>query len=200
MKEMKMLCTIPKIIITGPIGLFLFVFLNPIEKNNKKKPSISFFLRKIDAKLIYFFICLFIIVHILDVIGVIQMIESLVESWSNHNTILLSIKIILITSILSGFLDDAPITIMFLSIISQLITVGNFSSVPLLMGFTLGINLGGNFLPQGAACDMMTLELARKNKVKGFTYKTLTIVGGLFALLHILLGIGYVSIVTKFFL
>ena len=195
-----LLSTVPKIIITGPVGLLLFVFLNPIEKRNKKKrPDLSYFLRKIDAKLIYFFICLFILVHILDIIGLVQIVENLIVSWSQHNTILLTIEIMLIVSVLSGFLDDAPVTIMFLPIISQLITQDNFLKTPLLMGFTLGINLGGNFLPQGAACDMMTLELARKDKVEGFTYKSLTIVGGLFALLHILLGIGYVSFVTKLF-
>ncbi|MBN2156684.1 MAG: hypothetical protein JW776_11645 [Candidatus Lokiarchaeota archaeon] len=196
-----LLGTIPKIIITGPIGLLIFVLLNPIEKSStKKRPDLSYFLRKIDAKLIYFFICLFILVHILDIIGLVGKIELLVESWSNHNTIVLTIEIILITSLLSGFLDDAPVTIMFLPIISKLITIGHFPSTPLLMGFTLGINLGGNFLPQGAACDMMTLELARKANVKGFTYKSLTLVGGLFALLHILLGIGYISIFIKIFL
>ncbi len=196
-----LLGTVPKIIITGPVGLVLFVFLNPIEKKNRRKrPDLSYFLRKIDAKLIYFFICLFIMVHILDIIGLVQIIENLIVSWSQHNTILLTIEIMLIVSVLSGFLDDAPVTIMFLPIISQLITQDNFLATPLLMGFTLGINLGGNFLPQGAACDMMTLELARKDKVEGFTYKSLTIVGGLFALLHIVLGIGYVSIITRFLL
>jgi Na+/H+ antiporter NhaD/arsenite permease-like protein len=196
-----LLGTIPKLLITGPLGLLLFVILNPIEKRNgKKSPDVSYFLRKIDAKLIYFFICLFILVHILDIIGLVEKIEVLVDSWSNHNTLLLTIEIILITSVLSGFLDDAPVTIMFLPVLEKLINLANYPSTPLLMGFTLGINLGGNFLPQGAACDMMTLELARKNNVKGFTYKSLTIVGGIFALIHILLGIGYLTIFTRYFM
>jgi Na+/H+ antiporter NhaD/arsenite permease-like protein len=87
---------------------------------------------------------------------------------------------------------------MFLPVIQKLITQASFPRNPLLMGFTLGINLGGNFLPQGAACDMATLELARKHNVEGFTYRSLTIVGGIFALIHVLLGIGYITIFTKF--
>ena len=170
------------------------------KRNGKKIPDVSFFLRRIDAKLIYFFICLFILVHLLDIIGVIEDIELLVESWSQHNPILLTIEIIIITSVLSGFLDDAPVTIMFIPIINKLITQGNYPATPLLMGFTLGINLGGNFLPQGAACDMMTLELARKNEVEGFTYKSLTLVGGIFALIHVLIGIGYITVFTKYIL
>jgi Na+/H+ antiporter NhaD/arsenite permease-like protein len=71
-----LLGTVPRLLITGPLGLLLFVILNPIEKKKGKRPDVSFFLRKIDAKIIYFFICLFILVHILDLIGVVGMIEQ----------------------------------------------------------------------------------------------------------------------------
>ena len=62
------------------------------------------------------------------------------------------------------------------------------------IAFILGINLGGNFLPQGSAADMMTLELSQQHCVEDLTYQKLTIVGGLFALLHIVLGIGYLAL------
>lgn len=189
------LLTITKIVIAGLLGLILFVMLNPIEQDNGRKiPSVSHYLKRIDAKLIYFFTLLFITVYFMDISGITVWIDMLVESWAHHNIFLIAVEILLITSLLSGFLDDAPITIMFLPIISNLLTAYNIPGNPLFIAFTLGINLGGNFLPQGAACDMMTLELAKKNKVKGFTYRNLTIVGGLFALLHIILGIGYISI------
>lgn len=55
------------------------------------------------------------------------------------------------------------------------------------------LNLGGNFLPQGSACDMATLELAKKNRVEDMNYKKLLKVGGLFALVHIILGILYLA-------
>ena len=57
-------------------------------------------------------------------------------------------------------------------------------------------NLGGNFLPQGSAADMMTLELSKKYCVEDLTYKKLTKVGGLFALIHIILGIIYLAIIV----
>ena len=41
--------------------------------------------------------------------------------------------------------------------------------VPLLIAFITRVNIGGNFLPQGYACDMMTLELATKECVPGLT-------------------------------
>jgi len=64
----------------------------------------------------------------------------------------------------------------------------------ILIAFLFGINLGGNLLPQGATCDLMTLNLARKHKVEGFTYKSLLKTGGLFALIHIGMCILYLTI------
>jgi len=178
----------------------LFIFLNPIElKNGKKEPSLSTYLHRIDAKLIYFFIILFLIVYFMEVARLTIILENLIENLTQQNTFLLAVGILLITSLLSGLMDDAPITILFLPIIADIIATNQYISNPIFMAFTLGINLGGNFLPQGAACDMMTLELARKHKVKEFTYKNFVIVGGFFAMVHILLGIGYIYLYLLIF-
>ena len=104
---------------------------------------------------------------------------------------LLCIVILLVTSILSGFLDNVPVTVIFIPIIQVLIIKAGFDAAPLLIAFILGINLGGNFLPQGSACDMMTLELAKRDHIHEMNYNKLLKVGGSFALLHVLIGIGY---------
>ncbi|MHA1744834.1 MAG: hypothetical protein ACTSWW_02475, partial [Promethearchaeota archaeon] len=69
------------------------------------------------------------------------------------------------------------------------------SDVPdiILIAFLFGINLGGNLLPQGATCDLMTLNIAKKNNVKDFTYRSLLKTGGIFALLHIVMCILYLT-------
>ena len=86
---------------------------------------------------------------------------------------------------------------MFLPIISILIALPSYNAnfTPIIFAFILGINLGGNFLPQGSAADMMTLEIAKYYCVHDLSYKKLFKVGGLFAVLHILIGIGYLSII-----
>jgi Na+/H+ antiporter NhaD/arsenite permease-like protein len=189
------LVTIPSIVVSGILGLLLFLFINPTETSSgKKEPSLAIYLKKIDAKLIYFFVILFLMVHFMEIAGLIRYIENLIELLTQHGTFQLAVGILLITSLLSGLLDDAPITILFLPIISDIIATNPSVSNPIFIAFTLGINLGGNFLPQGAACDMMTLELARKNKVEGFTYKNFVIVGSFFATVHVLLGIGYMKL------
>ena len=104
------------------------------------------------------------------------------------------------TSLLSGLLDNVPVTVLFLPIIGALTQPPvEFASAPLLIAFILGINLGGNILPQGSAADMMTLELSNKYCADDLNYKRLFKVGGIFAVLHILLGIGYLAVMTLLF-
>ena len=70
--------------------------------------------------------------------------------------------------------------------------------VLVLMAFLLGINIGSNFLPQGAACDLIALNLAAKNKVEGFNYKTLLKNGSRITLFHIFNSIVYLTLFALF--
>ncbi len=192
-----LLVFIPVLYLAGLIAVLIFVLINPVKKKkeDKKSISLSYYLSRVDYKLIYFFICLFIFVGLMDLNGTIKFLESLLERFSSENEFVLALIILISTSILSGFLDNTPVTIIFIPIIQILIGLPEFYRGPLVIAFILGINLGGNFLPQGSAADMMTLEVSRENNVQDLSYKRLFKVGGLFALLHVLLGIGYLALI-----
>ena len=200
-----LLIIIPDILFVGLLGMLLFVFINPRRgEGGSKKPDISYYFTKVDFKLPFFFISLFILVFCFEKVGLIGIIEDFMVAITPNNLFLLCIFVLIITSILSGFLDNVPVTVLFIPIIQVLITPSlegglGFSSIPLLIAFILGINLGGNFLPQGSAADMMTLELSTKYCVEGMNYRKLLNIGGLFALLHVILGIGYLAIIIFIF-
>ncbi len=194
-----LLIIIPDILFVGLLGMLIFVFINPRRgEAERKKPDISYYFTKVDFKLPFFFISLFVLVFCFDKVGLIGIIEDFVLTISPNNLFILCIFILVITSILSGFLDNLPVTVLFIPVIQVLIASG-FSSIPLLIAFILGINLGGNFLPQGSAADMMTLELSTKYCVDGMNYKKLLKIGGIFALFHIILGIGYLALIIFIF-
>ncbi len=194
-----LLILIPNILFVGLFGMLLFVFINPrLKESGRKQPDISHYLKEVDFKLIFFFICLFVLVYCFKVTGIIGIIEEFINFIAPEHIFLLSIFVLIFTSILSGFLDNVPVTVIFIPIIHLLVSSG-FSATPLLIAFILGINLGGNFLPQGSAADMMTLELSTKYCVDGMNYKRLLKIGGLFALFHIILGVGYLAIITFLF-
>ena len=183
---------VPNILFAAVFGALLFVFINPrtVGEGNKR-PDFSYYLTRVDYKLVFFFICLFILVFCMEINGTIRLLEQLVLSLAIEDLFLLCIVIILVTSILSGLLDNVPVTVLFIPIIQVLVIEAGFAAAPLLIAFILGINLGGNFLPQGSACDMMTLELSKKDHIHEMNYNKLLKFGGLFAIIHVLIGIGY---------
>jgi len=194
-----LLILVPNIVFVGLFGMLLFVFINPRRRESgKKKPDISYYLKKVDFKLVFFFVSLFVLIFCFEKVGIIRILEDLIINITPNNLFLLCVFILVINSILSGFLDNLPVTVLFIPVIQILVGTG-FSSIPLLIAFILGVNLGGNFLPQGSAADMMTLELSDKYCVDGMNYKKLLKIGGLFALLHIILGIAYLAFIIFIF-
>ncbi|TFG09112.1 MAG: hypothetical protein EU539_00310 [Promethearchaeota archaeon] len=196
-----LLFIIPSILFVGIFAALIFVMINPRkDASGRRHPSISYYFSKIDYKLIFFFICLFILVFCMEVNGTIKLLEDLIISLSITDLFMLCLFILIATSLLSALLDNVPITVLFIPIITVLISEAGFPATPLLIAFILGINLGGNFLPQGSASDMMTLDFAKKNHVHDMNYNKLLKIGGLFALLHVLIGIGYLWVYIHFFL
>ncbi len=194
-----LLVFIPNILFMGILGMLLFVLINPRKgESGKRYPDISYYFKKVDFKLVFFFISLFVLVFSFEKAGIIQLLENLVLNIAPENLFLLSIMILILTSVLSGFLDNVPVTVFFIPII-QVIVDNSLASIPILIAFILGINLGGNFLPQGSAADMMTLELSKKSCGNDLNYKRLLKVGGIFAIYHIALGIGYLALLIFFF-
>jgi Na+/H+ antiporter NhaD/arsenite permease-like protein len=195
-----LLIFIPEIWLAGIIGALIFVVINPIEsKEGKNRISMGHYIKKADFRLIFFFMVLFMFVGLMQANGTIAMLEKLLENVSRDNEFLLAIIILLSTSVLSGFLDNTPVTVIFIPILGILLNLPEFHRGPLMVAFILGINLGGNFLPQGSAADLMTLQISQDYKVKELNYKRLFKVGGLFSILHIAIGIGYLAVLVYFF-
>jgi len=195
-----LLLVIPEIYLAGLIGTLIFVLINPVEnKNGKKSLSLSKYLSNVDYKLIYFFIALFIFVGLLNANGTLLFIEKLISNISAESEFLLALIVLISTSILSGLIDNTPVTIIFIPIVRYLFNLPEFYLGPIVVAFILGINLGGNFLPQGSAADLATLEISRDNQVNDMSYRRLFKVGGLFALFHILLGVGYIAVLIFVF-
>jgi Na+/H+ antiporter NhaD/arsenite permease-like protein len=105
-----------------------------------------------------------------------------------------------ISSLLSAFLAGTPVTIILLPIFATFIDMSGLPPFPnpIIIAFIGGVNMAGNFLPQGSACDLLTLSLAKKYKVENLNYKRLLKNGALFATIHFLIILGYTMVYTLF--
>ncbi len=158
------------------------------------KTEITKSMGRIDWKIIFFFISLFLFIGNMEINGTFHFIIDKLEPILTGGIFWAALIVLIISSLLSGFLANTPTALIFIAILNSIFlkNSGDVVPNPILIAFLLGINLGGNILPQGAACDIMTLNIAKENKVEGFTYKTLLKKGGTFALFHIALSIIYI--------
>jgi len=187
---------LPSLYLTALISAMILVLLN---KSFTKK-TMSELLRDVEWEIIFFFISLYIVVGCLLEAGFQELFETI--PFNLVNPILLSFLLLLVVSGMSGAVANTPTTLIFIPIVQTLIDSFGFLPIPLYFAFIIGINLGGNFLVQGAACDMMTLKIAQDSGVTNLDYKRLAKNGALFALIHIgasILYLLFISIFSMFF-
>lgn len=184
---------LPLLYLTAAVSALILVLIN--RKFTKKE--MSNLLRDIEWEIIFFFIALYIVIGCLLEAGFRELIEMI--PFRGMNIFLLALIILIVVSLISGFVANTPTALVFIPIIDTLVTVGGFSPIPLYFAFIIGINLGGNLIPQGAACDMMTLKIAQDKGVENLNYKRLLKTGSTFALIHIAVSIGYLFILVLLF-
>ena len=184
---------LPWLYLTAAISALIMVLVN----KRYTKTSMSIMLRDMEWEIIFFFISLYVVIGCLLQAGFQEIFEQI--PFNVINPYILPILILIIVSLISGFVANTPTALVFIPIINTLINTWGFPSIPLLFAFIIGINLGGNLIPQGAACDIMTLKIAQDSGVENFNYKRLLKNGGAFALIHIAVSIVYLLILTLFF-
>lgn len=182
---------LPLLYLTAALSAFILILIN--KKYTKKKTSDL--LKDVEWEIIFFFISLYVVIGCLTAAGFEELFTGI--PFEVLNPFMLSLVILIIVSLISGFVANTPTALIFIPIIEFL--QGSFPSIPLIYSFIIGINLGGNLIPQGAACDMMTLKIAQKFDVENMNFKRLLKVGATFAIIHIILSIGYLFLLSLFF-
>jgi Na+/H+ antiporter NhaD/arsenite permease-like protein len=162
---------------------------------HSKETNFSDLKNDISWRLIIVFAILFILSNSLSYFGFSELISTGLVNLVNNNIYLAVLMTLSISSLLSAFLAGTPVTIILLPIFSALIGEGFFPN-PIIIAFISGVNMAGNFLPQGSACDLLTLSLAKKYRVANLDYKRLLKYGAIFATIHFLIILGYTMLYT----
>jgi len=162
---------------------------------HSKSSSFSDIKKDIEWKIIIIFSILFILTNSLSHFGFSELISTGLVSLLNDNIYLAVLITLSLSSLLSAFLAGTPVTLLLLPIISAFIGESLFPN-PIIIAFISGVNMAGNFLPQGSACDILTLSLAKKYKVENLDYKRLLKTGALFATYHFIIILGYTMLYT----
>ena len=184
---------LPLLYLTAIVSALILVLVN----RSHTKKAMSELLKDIEWEIIFFFISLYVVIECLLQAGFGEIFEMI--DFENFNPFILSFLFLIIISFVSGVVANTPTALIFIQIIGVLITSFNFSPIPLIFALIIGINLGGNLVPQGAACDVMTLKIARDSGVENLNYKRLLKMGALFAFFHMSVSIIALLIIVPLF-
>jgi len=183
---------LPLLYLTAAISAVILVLVN---RKYTKKPM-GKILKDVEWEIIFFFISMYVVINCMlqagfrDIIGLIP--------FESFGPILTVFIILILVSLLSGFVANTPIALIFLPIIEVLIEEFTFPGIPLLFAFIVAVNIGGNILPSGAAADMMTLKVAKDSGVENLGFKRLLKTGAFFSFIHIGISCLYLLILIPF--
>ena len=190
-----LIATFVFMIISNMPGLVSIISAAILLFTHSKNSNFSDIKNDIAWKIIIVFAVLFILSNSLAYFGLSEIISTGLVSLVGNNIYFAVLLTLGISSLLSAFLAGTPVTIILLPIFSALIGEGFFPN-PIIIAFIGGVNMAGNFLPQGSACDLLTLNLAKKYNVPNLNYRRLLKNGALFAMLHFFIILGYTMVYT----
>lgn len=152
----------------------------------------------IDWEILFFFMGLFIVIGSLEQTEVVKSLAAFLVHLAHGSDTILQFLITMGSGVLSMFIDNVPYNITMVGAIQAMQHAGIFI-FPLLWALNLGTSFGGAGSPIGAACNVVTLGLADKEKIhiKFFKYLSygapLVIINGLvtFTILWLRYGLGH---------
>lgn len=176
---------IPEVYIVAAVGAVIMCIVN--------RKDLTEILLKTDLKVITFFIGIFLLMGTMQINGTFIIIGDFVGNFISDNELIAAITVLIMISVLAGFLAQIPTALVFITLMQNIYGIGQVPNL-IIMAMLLGINIGSNFLPQGAACDLITLNLAEKDGVSDFNYKSLLKYGSMMTLVHIGVSIAYLTL------
>ncbi len=185
---------LPELYFVAMVASMVLVLLNKGFTDKK----MSDLLRDVEWEVIFFFLSLYIVIGCLLEAGFRDLFIYI--PFQTFPPMLLAIIILLVVSLLSGFVANTPTVLIFIPILQTIISSFGFPEVPLIFALIVGVNLGGNIFPQGAAADLMTLKVARDSGVDNLNYRRLLKNGAIFAFIHIAVSIFYIIILSLFYM
>ncbi|MHA2380223.1 MAG: SLC13 family permease [Candidatus Thorarchaeota archaeon] len=150
-------------------------------------------LKRVNWSTIFFLLGLFGLVAALSVTGIIEAVGAGVGALVGDNEILATVFMIWVPAILSGFIDNIPVSAVLAPIALQFPVFG--AIIPLAL--IVAVNIGGFLLPIGAPANIIALGLAEKED-NPISMTSFVKVGAPMSLLMLFIGTAWMLLVGVF--
>ncbi len=122
-------------------------------------------LKALDWPLLAFFTGLFVVIAALDLVGVITTLATGIKFLMGDNIFVAALVILILSSILSGIVDNIVIAAALAPIVSEVSTSPDQAFI-LGWALVIGANLGGGFTPIGAPSNVIGIGILSKRTGK----------------------------------
>ena len=127
----------------------------------------------LDWPTVFFFSGFFILVGGLEESGLLRLISMHILRLTGGNPALLTLTILWVGAILSGAVDNIPITLTLIPIIKGLIPQVSVNPMVIWWSLLIGVTVGGNFTPISSPPGLVTMSILDREGVSGYFYKFL---------------------------
>jgi Na+/H+ antiporter NhaD/arsenite permease-like protein len=118
--------------------------------------------KEIEWNTIFFFSGLFIMVHSLEAVGLIEKVAEGLISLTGGNEMITALLILWFSGIASGIVDNIPITTVMVTVIKDLAATG-IDPTALWWSLSLGACFGGNMTLIGASANIVGADICHKS-------------------------------------
>ena len=122
----------------------------------------------IDTETILFLFFLFVIISTVQAVGIIDDIGNFFKGIGSSNIFLLYTLIVVLSVVLSAFIDNIPYVATMLPVIASVTTGMPEYAIVLYFGLLIGATLGGNLTPFGASANVVGIGILKK---EGYSVK-----------------------------
>jgi Na+/H+ antiporter NhaD/arsenite permease-like protein len=154
------------IAITGAAALMLLD--NWQQRGAKQADNVHRTFAEIEWTTIFFFIGLFVVVHAVEVSGLLGLIADKLVGLTGGNIAAAGALILWMSAVLSAFLDNIPFVATMIPVIKGMAGAygGPGAIAPLWWCLSLGACLGGNGTLTGAAANLAVAGIAERNGIR----------------------------------
>jgi Na+/H+ antiporter NhaD/arsenite permease-like protein len=117
-------------------------------------------LKRVDYKTLLFFMGLFVVVGGLEETGVLEVIATWIQDWSDGKRTMMVIIIVWVSALASAFVDNIPFAATMIPVIRSLSSVTGMPLDVLAWSLSIGTDIGGSATPIGASANVVGISVA----------------------------------------
>jgi Na+/H+ antiporter NhaD/arsenite permease-like protein len=149
------------VIILAVAGIVWYRFVR-----NETFKKVLDLVKSLDWDTVFFLIGIFVVVGAVSSVGLLEDFASFLSLLVGDNVLLGFCLIVVVSTVISGFVDNVPYIIVMLPVAARL--AGSLSLRPELYMFALliGSCMGGNLTPFGASANVVSVGILRKQNIR----------------------------------